>query len=206
VPYGHAAYAAEEGLRRVERTGAHIWLRASTSLTLVAGTYSYALASDVFRLRKDSFRYGGFESYLKWIDNAEEIDRILGPDWKDSATANGTPLYVSRLGNAVWVAPKASQAFIDDSTTSGALNYYYLRHEPVAGTLYIPDTFFACAVHAALAEGLKQKDEKLQAYYENLFERVDKTDLIGTPLAVGSSAKLRGSELAEDLDYEKGYA
>jgi len=207
VSYGHARFASEEGLHRIARLGAHVWLRGAATLTLAADDYTYTTEADMHRVRKTSFRYGGKGSYLTWRDMVDEIDQELGPEWRDSGTDPGTPRLVTRQGNEIWIAPKPTLAFV---TANPTLYYYYLKNEtvsPVTTTLLLPDAYFNAAIHASLAEGLKQKDDKLQNYYEVLFQRTDMPEILGFSHAIGGGQRLRGGGLADNVYFheDQGY-
>ena len=64
-------------------------------------------------------------------------------------------------------------------------------------TLMLPDMFFQAAVHAALAEGLIEKDSTQQGYYERLFERKDTPAILSETQEVGGHRRLVGSPIAE---------
>lgn len=202
--YGHASAAAEAGLRRIETVAPWKWLEAAGSITVTtAGDYTYSMESDVFRLRSDSFRYGGIGTELEFRSGARGIDMALGPAWRDASTANGTPKMIARVGNELWIGWKPSAEWI---TAYGTIYYYYIRHEVLTGALYLPDAFFQFAVHAALAEGLKQKDDRLQGYYDDLFERSNRRDMLACNLVVGASGSMASSRLATEMsDLDSSY-
>ena len=99
-------------------------LSSSTTPALTAGTYAYAmrtLLSDFRKPQSDSIRYGN--TLLEWVDQIEEIDRRLGPQWKDSSASNGTPRYVTMLNNNLILAGKPSSSFVSNEVKG----YYYAR-------------------------------------------------------------------------------
>lgn len=150
----NAARFTKAGLRAIERAGAWEWLHAEgTAITLTAGTYSYSLASDLFRIDTRSIRTGGRSTILSWRKQAW-LDEYLEPDWKDSATANGTPQYATRVGNSLWIARKP-----DSTYAANTIKYLYWRSDVSSGTLYLPDPYVDIAVQAALIYSYLAEDD-----------------------------------------------
>ena len=150
----NATRYTKAGLRAIGRAGAWEWLHATAApVTLVAGTYDYALESDLFRIDTRSIRTGGKDSFLKWR-KSDWIDGYLGPDWLDAAVGNGTPEYVTRYGNNIRIARKPDSTF-----AANTLKYQYWRSEPATGTLYLPDEFVDIAVQASLIYGMVAEDD-----------------------------------------------
>lgn len=182
---------AKAGLRHIARCAPWPWLRAQFSIALVADTYEYAFStylSDCFRLDTRSVRYGaGREARLRWR-NDDFIDAFYGPGWKDSGGVAGNPEFVTRFGNALWVARKPSVAFIASNPT---LYGKYWRTENYDGTLYLPDEFFECAVHAALAHGWAEEDDARAEQYKQLFKTQDLVEMMGATLDVGAEDRMQ---------------
>lgn len=153
----NAARFTKAGLRAISRAGAWEWLRThySTGIVPVAGTYSYSLPSDLYRLDTRSIRTGGINSYLSWR-KANWIDEYLGPDWKDSAADNGTPQYATRVGNNLWIARKPDSTWAAANTK---IYFYYWMTEVSTGTLMLPDEYVDIAVQAALAYAYLSEDD-----------------------------------------------
>lgn len=189
-----AADWVKAGLNHISLMGAWSWLK--TSLTLpasgsqTAGDYSYALPTDFFRLAAKSVRYGGKETKLVYR-RIDWIDDYLGPDWKDSGSDNGTPRFITRVGNELWVAPKPSQDHLDDYPY---LYGYYWRREPSSGTLYLPDEFEEAAICAALAEGWLQEDDPRADQQLRRLEQYWYPKMLGTTLEVGAGDQVEPAE------------
>ena len=157
-------------LQRVNDWSCH---KEEFSLTLSEGVYKYAYAAAVWggaalvRPRKfqgDSIRPVNTKRTLKWRDEIEEIDRGLGGQWRDSATANTTPQFVSMMGNQLIVAGKPSAGFIADFATLEG--YYYLSEDFVTSgddwettDFKFYDDFFMDHVDLCIIFGMQQEDE-----------------------------------------------
>lgn len=98
----------------------------STTPALVAETYKYAMRTLLTLFRKlqgDSVRYARI--FLAWKETPEDIDRALGPNWKD-ADQSGVPRCVTMMKNNLILAPKPSQSWIDAQGAAGLHGYCYL--------------------------------------------------------------------------------
>ena len=191
----HAAVRA--GLRRIQLVGAWPWLRATYDEDMVASQRGYAFPDDLFQFDIGSFLFvrdqGDRINEMSW-GTVEEIDlRVRSRKWRlASASHEGTPRHFTRIGNEFWLAPRPSA---DDIPAS--LEYIYYRDEPATGNLYLPEAFRSSAVHASLAEGLKNRDDTDQAYYENLYLNTDQPNLLSAAQAIGEDAKVGSSPLAD---------
>ena len=178
------------GLRAIVRAAPWSWLRRTIEITLVGDTYEYAFsdfASDLFRLDAKSIRYGGKDDYLEW-GAIESVDDVLGPDWKDSGTDAGTPEYVTRFGNNIWVAKKPS----DDFVASYPILYGYgWRNEPSSGELYLPDPYFEVAVEASLAYGWYEEDDPRAQEKLAHLHRVLLPEMMGAQLDINAGDRLQ---------------
>jgi hypothetical protein len=208
--YAAATAAAEAGLAAVDNVAGWPYAEVQATYTLaddLTSSYKLALPARLLHLQTKSFHYGTTRSsYLGWRDLGW-IDAQLGPNWRQSSGADGTPRYICRVGNSFWIAPKPSSTFQSDYPY---LYYGYFRMEDADdATLLMPNTWFNYAVHGGLAEGLKGKDDSDQQYYENLFENVDKPKMLGANLHLDENDQMEGSALAEELngDFsdEQGY-
>lgn len=180
---------AKAGLRAIARAGAWPWLKASFELSLVADQYAYNfsdIASDLFRLNTRTIRYGGPNSFLRWVDE-DTVDADLGPAWKDSGTDGGTPKYVFRFGNQLWLAKKPSAEFV---ASNAKIYGYYWREENFSGTLYLPDPFFECAVVASLAHGWAEEDDPRCEQYKGIWRNDSLPQMYGTTLDVGARDRM----------------
>ena len=138
-------------------------LTASTTPALTAGTYEYAMRTLKSAFRKivaDSVRYAN--QPLIWKPTIEELDRSIsnGPSWKDAATANGTPSFVTMMGNNLILAPKLSAGFI---TTNSSVQGYYFKKESVSdtsATLLFPEGFYRFLVEVAMLYADRQEDQR----------------------------------------------
>lgn len=98
----------------------------STTPALAADTAKYAMRTlkTYFRkLQGDSVRYG--RVFLEWMETPEDIDRALGPNWKD-AGKSGVPRVCTMMKNNLVIAPQPSQSWIDAHGAAGIHGYYYL--------------------------------------------------------------------------------
>lgn len=173
------------GLRMISRAAPWEWLHAYTSFNLTANDYDYpfsTIASTLFRIDIRSVRYGDATQYLKW-GNIQAIDEALGPDWRDSSANAGTPQYVTRVGNELWVADMPSAAFIADNPT---VYFAYWRHEVSTGTLYLPDEFYEIAVDASLAYGFTQEDDPRGDPMMTRWRLIHLPEMRGTRLDIGA--------------------
>jgi hypothetical protein len=137
-------------------------LTASTTPALTAGTYEYAmrtLNSDFRKIQADAIHWGNNGTPLFFYDEIEEFGRRIGPEWKRSATANGSPELATMMGQSLVIGPKPSQAWI---TINGEIHGYYYRAESlttVGATLLMYEDFFEALVEVALIYLLNQEDD-----------------------------------------------
>jgi|ETNvirenome_6_85_1030632.scaffolds.fasta_scaffold01043_3 hypothetical protein len=143
------------------------------SLTLTAGTYAYAYTDTVWdgaalvrprKLQVDSIRRVNSNKRLIWRDEAEEIDRDLGGNWKDSASANTVSDYASLRGNSLIIAGKPSSDYVSSHPT---LEGYYYRGEDFDSSggdwettdFAFHSDFFMDHVDLCIIFGMQQEDE-----------------------------------------------
>ena len=190
------------GLTRIQRLGAWPWLLTTQSDTLVAAQRAYPLPDDLFQFEVESFNVTITSAdrgrSLRWGSVLQVDRRLKGAHWRLGSGQTGTPQYVVRVGNELWLAPPPSEDVVDSVSR---LDYLYYRNEPTSGPLLLPDALRAAAVHASLAEGLKEKDDTDQAYYETLFATVDMPDLMSAATAIGEHAQVGTSPIAEVTRY-----
>lgn len=200
--YLAATAAAEAGLREIDRLvlrGCNFhWAEVQTSVAFSTLTDGYKLAvpARLLRVQGKSFWYASNSRYnLQW-SALEQMDRALNPGWRLASGTTGVPTMVTRVANDFWVGCKPSTEFIADYP---ALYYgYYQRESSSDSTLLIDDVYFDCVVHAALAAGLKQKDDTDQGMYRQLWEQVDRPLLIGASYVSGNAERLEGGPLSSD--------
>jgi len=143
------------------------------SLTLTASTYIYPFSSAVWssaaltrprKIQGDSIRPIGTNNNLRWVDEIEEIGRLLGGQWRDSATGDVVPKYATSRSNSLIVAGKPSAAFIADFAT---LEGYYFQSEQLDTSstdwettdFAFHEDFFMDLVDLSVTFGLQQEDE-----------------------------------------------
>ena len=178
---------AKGGLRLINRAGAWEWLHAHTTFALTGGTYAYAfstIASSLFRIDTKSIRYGS--TYLDWYKSGE-IDEILGPDWKDADAAEGTPAYVTRVGNSLWLAQIPGDTFVAANANAA---FYYWRNENYTGTLYLPEDFYDIAVDASLAFGFTQEDDPRAESMMARFQKIHVPEMRATKMDMGQRDRM----------------
>ena len=157
-------YWTKAGIELVEQEDAWDWLRVAETLTLVADTYEYAWPARLSRFDAASFRYGGAGTYLVNVDRPELIDVALGPNWRDAATASGSPEYYCGFGRTFWIARKPSATFLATNPTiyfyGWQSDLYTLTQSPTDATnLAIPREHIEAYVNASLSVGLQQEDD-----------------------------------------------
>ena len=196
----NAARFTKAGLRAISRAGAWEWLHTyySTGITTVAGTYAYALPTDLYRIDTRSIRTGGRNSFLGWRRQGW-IDDQLGPDWKDSGSDNGTPQYATRVGNNLWVATKPSQTWV---SSNALIYFYYWLSEPASGTLYLPDSYVDVAVQAALCYAYLAEDDPRADSMLNRWQNVYLPELRGAKLDMGDGNRMNDTAWMTDDDYD----
>ena len=198
----NAARFTKAGLRAISRAGAWEWLHTyySTGITTTTGDYDYALPTDLYRLDTRSVRTGGRESYLGWR-NIRWIDGHLGVDWKDSGSDNGTPEYVTRLGNNLWIATKPSLTWV---TANAKLYFYYWLTEVSSGTLYLPDEYLDVAVQAALIYGMISEDDPRADSMLQRWQQVYLPELRGSKLDMHSGDQVLSPSWFDNTDDSGG--
>ena len=158
--------ALHAGLEMFENANTWRYLRKTTTLALVADDYSYTWPSDIYKFDKNSFRYGGAGSYLQYIAQPEELDHHLGPQWRDTATASGSPYLITDMGREFWIAPKPSAAFVASNPTV----YFYGWQSDLelwddgatpsdTATLLLPRNYIRAVEEAALSSLLQVEDD-----------------------------------------------
>ena len=200
VDYARVTRACHAGLRRIARLGAFTWLDSDAEIDLVADTYKYPIPPLVNRVDTRTFLLltdnNTRSSGLHWRHGIHGLNREHGPTWRFDPARRGVPLHVTIVGVEMWVAPVPSEA--------GKVVFETTVGESEDGHLRLPDFFFDCAVHAALAEGLKGKDDDDQAYYEKLFDAQDKEDLLSNTVYLHVADQMGGSPIAEATRANEG--
>ena len=130
-------------------------ISSATTPALTEGVYKYdlrTLLTDIRKIDGDSIRVGDVP--LRWKDEIAEIDRILGPGWKDAAAADSTPQLASHLGHNLILAPKVGATFAATKTVAG---YYYKAESfaDVDAALLFYDDFFEYIVEIALLHAMQ---------------------------------------------------
>lgn len=180
------------GLRQISLAGAWPWLKAAFNFDLVEGQYAYDIptyvGADAMRLDVQSLRFGGDRAPLTWT-RAEAIDTHLGAEWKADATPDGSVEFAARMGNELWLARKPSDTWIASKPT---LYGYYFRREPTTdgATLYLPDEFLPCALHASLAYGWLAEDDPRASEMMMRFEQTDLPRMRGFQQQIGDFDRL----------------
>jgi len=143
------------------------------SLTLTAGTYEYPYSSAVWsgaalvrprKIQMDAIRQIDSSRRLTFVDEIEEVDRLLGSQWRDANTQDVVPRYATIRGNSLIVAGKPSASFISDYPT---LEGYYYRGEALVTSaadwettdFEFFDDFYMDVVDLAIIFGMQQEDE-----------------------------------------------
>lgn len=173
---------ARAGIEAIETDNSWSWLLSAYTISLVADTYEYAWPEGLQRFEVESFRYGGSDSYLKYVRKAENIDTYLGPQWRDSATTGGTPDFIVDFGRNFWLAPKPTSSFVADNPTLYFYGYGTALTAVESTTtlvdttqLSIPLRFANFYVESALVVGLQQEDDPnyssyFQVHQQNLLK------------------------------------
>jgi len=197
---------AKGGLRMIERAAPWPWYETHLSFTLTAGTYRYSLYdidSSVWRVDTRSFRYGGKTERLQW-GTIRGIDAALGPDWRDSSSANTTPEYICRLGVELWVAGKPSASHVASYPTVYGYGWRHDNWDEDAdvngGRLLLPDAWFEVAVECSLAYGYHEEDDPRADTFLTRFRQVHYPEMLQT-LDVGANDQMRAPVWA-DMGYE----
>uniref|UniRef100_A0A6M3J0H7 Uncharacterized protein n=1 Tax=viral metagenome TaxID=1070528 RepID=A0A6M3J0H7_9ZZZZ len=169
----------QQGLALLEGCNPWWFLRAYREQSLSALTYGYDLPADFSRIDGDSLGYG--ENQLTFFTEVEEIDRQLGPTWKRSTHAGGTPEFATLFGGQLWLGPKPNAAFVNSYPV---LDYYYYTvidlenstSDAASATndtyeLQMPTWMLPFAVRAAGIVSLQARDDPtwrslLQQFYE----------------------------------------
>ncbi len=210
--YAAATAAAKAGLRAIDRlvvAGANFpWTSVDTYFNLttpgvLTDGYRLTVPARCARLKAKGFRYStSEESRLTWAE-LEVIDRALQPVWRTASSTKGTPAWVTREGNEIWIG--------DQPNTTHLASYpylyygYYKREDSGDATLLLPDELFDCAVHAGLAAYLKHKDDTDWRLYNDLWTKQDKPMLYGWSGVSGAHDRMDGAPLAQDDEDEGTY-
>lgn len=176
---GDVEYWAKAGIEAVENDEAWPWLRSANTIAIGSPdsgtTYQYAWPAALSRFDSRSFHCGGSGSYLAYARRPENIDEILGPQWRTDAAQAGEPGYVVEFGRTFWLAPAPTAAFATDNPT---LHYYgwssdlatiELEATTDSTTLLMPRRTVDTYVCAALKEGLQQEDDPDWRIFESKF-------------------------------------
>ena len=137
-------------------------LTASTSPALTAGTYKYdmrTLKTDFRKLQAGAVYWGDNSSRMEFHEQVEEIDRVMGPQWKRTSANNGNPVLAAMMGQQLILAPKPSQAWI---TANAEIYGYYYKAESlttVGATLLFYEDFFEPLTEISLIYLLQQEDD-----------------------------------------------
>lgn len=181
------------------------WTLSSASTPALTGnTYAYSLRTlfgtaglKYRKLQSDAIRYGG--TMLEYVDEMEEIDRRLGPAWKDVADG-GSPRYASVMGNNLILAPVPGTSFAAQKTIAG---YYYAEEKledadgDTAGDwkneeLMLFDDLRFFVVELAVVFGLQQEDDSNYGRALDTWERKHMTELRGYDQSPHSNEQLEG--------------
>ena len=196
--------AMAAGIRRIHRLSAFKWWEAVGSITLEEGRMAYSPPDNTDRLDVESFKRlspSGSISRLEWQPELKTIDLLLAPSWRFDEEVRGSPTYLVPVGREIWIAP------IPNADGLGTLEFEYWRTEDLSdpdNELLLLDRFLDTAVHAALAEGLKGKDDSDQRYYASVFMNTDIPDLLSSP-DIGEHDDLGGSDLADTTRAQDRY-
>ena len=188
--------ACEAGLRRINRLGRWQWLHTTGELEVVTGTYRYPQPAGLDRMLTESFFILRNETEiieLAWGRDLTTLNAEYHRTWRFSDDRRARPQHVIASGREFWLAP------VPDDDSSGTLHFeYYSGESSNPDTLLrLPDQYFDAAVHAALAEGLKNQDDTEQDRYEQLFMEVDVKDLLSDNVYLGANDQMAGSYIAD---------
>jgi len=159
-------------------------LTTATTPALAAGTYAYnlrTLLSNFRKLQGDSVRYGAHR--VEWKETPEQIDRTLGPAWKDG-TESGGPDLCTMMGPNLWLAPNPSASWIADYGTAGVAGYYYAGEDVTSADwedvdLLFPDDFYIDLVNVAMIYALQTEDDSAFQVLLSQWEQAGLTRLRG---------------------------
>jgi hypothetical protein len=210
--YTQATRWIQQGVRYLQ--GVNDWAchKNEFSLTLANDDYDYAFSASSWptaaltrprKLQGDSIRYGSH--FLEWKDQVEEIDRLLGPQWKDSATTSATPRYATTYANQLVIAPKPSSAFV---TANSLLNGYFFQGEDVTSTnwedsdLVFYEDLFMPLVDICNIFGMHQEDESALNIMLQRWERLELPNVRGYDFVLHSDEPIEVPDLGiEDYTY-----
>ena len=166
---------AKAAIELVEAEDSWSWLQKSFTISMVADTYEYDWPTGLEKFDSGTFRYSGIGSYLQYARIVENIDKHLGPQWRDATGSQGTPKFFADFGRKIWIAPKPSSGFV---STNGTLYLYGFTSDlhtvegsPTSSTtLLIPYRAANTYVEAALMVGLQQEDDPDWKSYQQIFD------------------------------------
>ena len=110
------------------------------------------------------------------------------------------------MGNEFWLAPRPHAEAAPAAGVRSSMEFIYYCDDPPsiverpthpAGRLLLPEAFRSAAVHAGLAEALKNRDDSDQAYYEELYMKTDQPNMLSASQAIGENTRIKSGPLAD---------
>jgi len=174
-------------LAKLEMVEAWVHLRKLCTLDLTVNIYAYDFPTDYGgRLDADSITYGT-SAPLEFFQQATEVDRSYGPEWKRTAHAGGSPEYATYGDGGLWLIPKPNANFM---SAYGYVDYYYYRNidgdnsvsvaldaDDDTTELWMPIWMLPYAIRAAEIYSLRRQDNSDFARLMSEFDKIDVPDL-----------------------------
>lgn len=188
------------------KTYAEITLSVSLTFDLPAGFQKIAGNSLFFSNNRP----------VVFVEDPEEIDRNLGPEWKLSSHAGGSVEMATILGSSLYLAFKPNAAFVAANPTLGY--YYYKAIDPgtlaqqvAAATdadtdttaLNLPTNLLPYALRAALIYGMQREDDTTLAMQIQEFKN-DVVQMRGLDHAVFDREPIKRPQIRSRGQYRGG--
>lgn len=164
--------------------GINLWTVTEATVTLVAGTATYALADDTIDVMEGTYRTGTGTSQTDYSLTRISVSTYAQRTNKNTQ-ARPTEMYIDRQNRATvtfWPVPNAADTFV----------YWYLRRIEDAGTntnnadmpeRFVPALVSGLAYYIAMKRPeLERRVPVLKAIYEEQFELAASEDRSKTPL------------------------
>ena len=159
------------------------------TLILVADQQDYEFPSDYSgRVKGDSFAMSN--TPIAWMDTREEMDRALGPKWRDGSTT-GAVRAVTQMNDSFYLGYTPDSAFVAAHPTISYVYYRNVDYSSGSNSLGMPRSLRPHLVKLACIMGAYEEEERERARLWQEFWQRDVVHIRGIDWSVMSSETIK---------------